>query len=63
MFFNNAIDLTYFDENNSFYKVFLNKHINNPEKMLYEYVNSTDITTVYDSQKLLNYIINRFDRD
>ena len=61
-FFNNSVDLAYFDENNSFYKVFLNKHINNPEKMLYEYVNSTDVTSIYDSQKLINHIITEFER-
>lgn len=36
MFFDSCIDLKFFDDNNSFYKVFVLNNINNPKKMEYE---------------------------
>ncbi|CAL6096784.1 Hypothetical_protein [Hexamita inflata] len=62
-FFNNALDLQYFEQNNTFYKVFINKHINNPQKMIYELINSIDTAPQYESQRLINHMINRIERE
>ena len=55
MFFENCIDLKFFDKNLTFYQVFLRDNLNNPEAMEYELNNTYFKRLTPNVEKIILY--------
>ncbi|CAL6018624.1 Hypothetical_protein [Hexamita inflata] len=56
LYFENCIDLTSFNLENSFYKRHIQNHLNDPEKSLYEFENSGAANFDFDMKQFIKFI-------
>ncbi|CAL6100148.1 Hypothetical_protein [Hexamita inflata] len=61
MFHLNCINLVVFNSKNSYYKRFIANWLNNPEQLLYEYVNSGVADINFDIDNFIKYISTQID--
>ncbi|CAL5983036.1 Hypothetical_protein [Hexamita inflata] len=61
MFHLNCINLVVFNSKNSYYKRFIANWLNNPEQLLYEYVNSGVADINFDIDNFIKYISTQLD--
>jgi hypothetical protein len=55
LFFQNCIDLKYFENEETYYKIFLKESLNDPKQMEYEIDNTYKKPVQYDIEKMIKY--------